>query len=75
MKHNYLDYNEAHEYVERFSDGRGKSVFWHGYDIIIWKKNPSGYMVKNGMFRNGQWGTTRHVRLSERGTWRLPVTP
>ena len=79
MKHDYLDYDAAHNYVKRFAkittSKRSVEVFWDNYDVMIWTKNPSGYMVKNGMFRNGKWGTLRRVRLSERGTWRLPVTP
>lgn len=74
MKHDYLNYDQAHNYVDTFVS-KGKDVFWDGWDILIFKKNPSGYMVKNGMFRNGQWGTVRRVKTTERGTWRLPVTP
>lgn len=75
MKHNYLNIDDAHNYVERFAD-RGKTqVFWENYDIVIWQEKPAGYMVKNGMFHNGSWGTIRRVKVSDRGTWRLPVTP
>lgn len=74
MKHNHLNYKQSHKYVSEQASN-GKDVFWDGWDIVIFKKNPSGYMVKNGMYRNGQWGTTRRIKVSERGTWRLPVTP
>ena len=74
MKHNYLNYAQAHDYVSEQAS-KGKAVFWDGWDIVIWKKNPSGYMVKNGQFRDGHWGTTRRIKVTDRGTWRAPLTP
>ena len=74
MKHNYLNYKQAHQYVDN-NNGNGKDVFWDGWDIVIFDKKPGAIMVKNGMFRNGAWGTTRRVKVTDNGTWRLPVKP
>jgi hypothetical protein len=67
--HKHVNFEQAHTLVEQSS----KDVFWDGYDIVVWKKNPGGYMVKNGMFRNGTWGTARRIKMSDRGTWRVPA--
>jgi len=71
--HKHLNFDQAHAYVEQA--GKSKDIFWDGYDIVIWRKNPGGYMVKNGMFRNGAWGTVRRVKMTDRGMWRVPATP
>lgn len=75
MKHKHLNYGKAHKYVDSFLPTAQREVFWDGYDIVIWKRNPGALMTKSGMFRNGQWGAARRIKVSDSGTWRLPETP
>jgi hypothetical protein len=48
-----------------------QEAFWNNYDLIIWNKNSSGYMNKNGMFRN-KWGLAEKISVNEQGIWKLP---
>ena len=66
----YLDYDQAHDYVER-EQKRGKAVYWDGWNIVSFRKNPSGFMRKDGAFRNGSWGTIRSIRPNKYGKWRV----
>lgn len=68
-KHSFLDFNAAHKYVEDESP----NVFWQGWDIVIFKPNPIGRTRSNGMRHNGVWGTAYRIKVSDRGTWRVPV--
>jgi hypothetical protein len=76
--HKYVNFDQAHDYVGQNAASVNpaiKDIFWDGYDIVVWKRNPGGYMVNNGMYRNGAWGTTRRIKMTDRGTWRVPVNP
>lgn len=73
MKHNYLTYDQAHSFVDNAVQSKSRVVYWDSWDIVIWNKAPGGYMVKNGQFLNGQWGTTRRVKVTDKGTWRVPA--
>lgn len=73
--HTHLNYSEAHEYVDSFENTDKKQVFWDGYDIVVWKRNPGAYMTKSAAFRDGGWGSVRRISYSDRGTWRVPVNP
>ena len=76
MKYNFLNYDQAHAYVEQQAakSGPNREVFWDEYDIVMWKKTPGGFMSPYGLRRNGEWGVTKRFRMTNRGTWRVPVT-
>ena len=66
--------NLTHRGVEVFinrSKTKTQEAFWNNYDLIIWKKNSSGYTDKNGMFRN-EWGLAEKISVNEQGIWKLP---
>jgi len=68
-KYNFLDYNAAHTFV----DSQNNNVFWDGWDIVIFKPTPIARTRSNGMRHHGVWGTAHRIKVSERGTWRVPV--
>jgi len=47
-------------------------AFWENYDLVVWKKDASGFTNPKGMFRN-DWGTAEKFFVENDGTWRLPV--
>jgi hypothetical protein len=64
-----VDYDTAHKIVNK-----NKNMFWDGWTIVEWRRDPDGYFSKNGMFRNGQWGkVVRNISVSNDGTWKVPV--
>lgn len=63
-----LDYAQAHDFVNKNSR---KGYRWEGWDIVRWVKNPNGYSMPNGSFRNGTWGIEFRVSASNDGLWRL----
>lgn len=66
----YLDYDQAHEYVDS-QQNRDNTVYWEGWDIMSFRKNPAGYMKKDGAFVNGKWGTMRRIKPNKYGKWRI----
>lgn len=46
--------------------------YWDNYDLVIWKKDNSGYTSKKGMFRKNSWGIADRVSVSNQGIWKLP---
>jgi hypothetical protein len=46
--------------------------FWDNYDLIIWKKDLSGYSDKKGMFLKNLWGKAERISVSDQGIWKLP---
>ena len=48
-----------------------QEAFWNNYELIIWKKNASGFTDKNGMFRD-EWGLAEKISVNEQGIWKLP---
>lgn len=45
--------------------------FWHNYDLVIWKKDPSGFTNVSGMFRNEAWGVAERIPVDNQGIWKL----
>lgn len=45
--------------------------FWNNYDLIIWRKDPSGFTNIKGMFRNDSWGIAEKVSVDNQGIWKL----
>lgn len=70
MKNLILDYDKAHDFIEKNSH-RGYS--WDGWDIVRWVPNPSGYTSKNGSFKSGQWGMSYRFGVDNNGTWKVKV--
>ena len=62
----YVDYNTAHEIVNN-----NRNLYWDGWDIIEWRKDPDACFNKYGMFRNGSWGKARRITVSNDGTWKV----
>jgi len=63
-----LTYDQAHSLVEKHSKN---GFFWEGYTLVKWTPNPNGYMQKNGMFRNNQWGFASKYQVTKNGTWEI----
>jgi hypothetical protein len=62
-----LDYEQAHNVVEA-----NRSLYWDGWDIVSWVRNPNGATNIKGKFRNGKWGISRRYSLNSDGTWKVP---
>lgn len=61
---NDLDYNQAHEYVNK-----SKTAFWHGWDLVLFTPTKTGASHPKGMRRNGEWGIAYRVSPNEEGRW------
>ena len=46
--------------------------FWDNYDLVVWKKDSSGFTNLKGMFRKNAWGVAEKFSVSSKGTWVLP---
>lgn len=46
--------------------------FWYNYDLVIWKKDNSGFTNISGMFRNDSWGIAEKISVDSNGIWKLP---
>ena len=58
-------------FIDRSSNKTIES-FWENYDLIIWKKDFSGYTNKKGMFRKNTWGVADRISVDNSGIWKLP---
>lgn len=63
-----LDYSQAHDFVAK---NARRGYYWDGWDIVRWVRNDNGFSMKNGMFKNGQWGISFRSTVSDKGTWRV----
>lgn len=63
-----LNYEQAHKFVDK---NKNKGFFWDGYTIVKWTPGHNGYMQKNGMFRNNQWGYASRYKVNQNGIWEL----
>jgi hypothetical protein len=48
-----------------------RELFWDGWTIVSWYRNPEGYSSKYGMFRKGSWGIARRFPMKSDGTWEI----
>lgn len=48
------------------------SPFWENYDLVIWKKDSSGYTNIKGLFRKNSWGIAERISVNSNGVWELP---
>lgn len=65
-----MDYSQAHNFVAR--PPRRTDARWEGWDLLLWKPTPFGYMNTKGVFRKGRWGVQTRITVNERGTWEVP---
>jgi hypothetical protein len=70
MKTLTLNYSDAHDFVAKNSH---RGYFWDGWNINRWVPNSSGYMSKNGDFRNDRWGMKFVFPVENDGTWSVKV--
>jgi hypothetical protein len=63
-----LNYDQANKFVEK---NKKNGFFWDGYTIVKWTPGSNGYMQKNGMFRNNQWGYSSRYDFNSSGVWEL----
>lgn len=54
------------------SKSKNLDPHWDNYDLIIWKKDSSGFTSIKGMFRKNAWGVAERISVSSNGTWILP---
>ena len=66
----FLTLEQAEVYV--LSEQRaGRDAFWNGWEIVTWKPNIRGILRADGSFRNGKWGTSRHIKCNRYGKYRI----
>lgn len=58
-------------FIQRYNKNNQES-YWDNYDLIIWKKDYTGYTNVKGIFRKGSWGISERVAVNDSGVWRLP---
>jgi hypothetical protein len=66
----HLNLLGAQIFIER-SMAKNQKAFWNNYDLVIWKKDSSGYTRKDGMFLK-EWGTAEKISVDNKGIWKLP---
>ena len=67
----YLNPLGVEVFIKR-SNSKNIEPYWDNYDLVIWKKDNSGYTSKKGMFRKNSWGIADRVSVSNQGIWKLP---
>lgn len=50
-----------------------EEAFWNNYDLVIWKKDNSGYSDIKGVYRNNAWGKAEKISVNSKGVWELPI--
>lgn len=68
QSYNILNLDQAELFVKA-----NTNVWWENYDIIIWRENPGAWSKKNGLMRDGKWGFSKKINISDEGTWRIPA--
>lgn len=58
-------------FIKRFASVT-KEAYWDNYDLVIWKKDYSGFTNKKGVYRQNVWGIADRISVNNRGTWVLP---
>ena len=54
------------------SNSKNMDPHWDNYDLIIWKKDYSGFTNKKGVYRQNVWGIADRISVTNNGTWVLP---
>jgi hypothetical protein len=63
-----LNYDQAHAFVKK---NNNQGFYWDNYTIVKWTPGHNGYMQKNGMFKNNQWGYALKYEVNSFGTWEI----
>jgi len=63
--------NKVNKLIKNFKTDY-QEAFWDGYTLVVWKRDPSGFSNKRGMFRNETWGLTTRFNMTDGGVWDLP---
>jgi len=64
-----VDYDTIHQIVEK-----NKNLFWNGWQVVEWRKDPDAFFKKTGLYRNGSWGNVvRRINVDTDGTWKVPT--
>lgn len=61
-----INYDEAHKIVDN-----NKNLFWIGWDIVEYKKDPDSIYKKNAMYINNTWCSVNIYKPNNNG-WRVP---
>ena len=71
IKDDMLNLNElgVQLFIKRAKD---ISPFCDNYDLVIWKKDSSGFTNKSGMFRKNSSRISKRIKVNNIGVWELP---
>jgi hypothetical protein len=58
-------------FIDRLRTSK-EEAFWNNYDLVIWKKDNSGYSDVKGIYRNDAWGKAEKISVNSEGIWKLP---
>lgn len=58
-------------FIDRLRTNK-EEAFWNNYDLVIWKKDNSGYSDVKGIYRNDAWGKAEKISVNSEGIWKLP---
>ena len=58
-------------FMRRYNTSSQES-YWDNYDLVIWKKDKSGFTNIKGLFRKDNWGVSEKISVDQNGMWRLP---
>ncbi len=59
-------------FIER-SKTKNQESFWDNYDLMIWKRDQTGFTNIKGIFRKDSWGVAERITVTNDGTWKLPA--
>lgn len=62
-----LDYDKAHRVVKK-----NNNLYWDGWSIVSFKRDPNGMFKKNGIYRDGYWCIHEVFKVKDNGTWEIP---
>jgi hypothetical protein len=66
-----LDYDQAHNYVDRMRGHRKSIVKWDGWNIEVFTPHSRAYFRNDGAYRDGKWGFVTTIEPDSNGTWRV----
>ena len=59
-------------FIEK-SKAKNQEFYWDNYDLMIWKKDQSGFTNIKGLFRKDTWGIAERISANNEGIWKLPA--
>ena len=54
------------------STSKNLSPHWDNYDLVIWRKDATGFSNIKGMFKENAWGIAERISVNNNGIWVLP---